>query len=158
SAAASKPACSRSPAIRSESWKFIWQPNVSMRYLRATSTLRFRSFAFAFRRRFAFRLPAPAAGAHGRLTIRQHLARRGPQAVGDRRASEHPAQFLHTPRLVEPRHRRARAAALDPLLDREVRIGARRDLREVRDAEYLKRGPQRTKLPADHFSHAPADT
>src|SRR6185503_20426281 len=33
---ASKPACSRSPAIRSESWTFIWQPKVSIRYLRAT--------------------------------------------------------------------------------------------------------------------------
>ena len=60
SAVASKPACSSSPAIRSESWKFIWQPNVSMRYLRATPTFRFRSFAFAFRLRFAFRLPAAA--------------------------------------------------------------------------------------------------
>ena len=48
--------------MRSESWTFIWQPNVSIAYFRAMSAyrprrFRFRPFAFAFWFLFAFALP-----------------------------------------------------------------------------------------------------
>src|SRR5580765_2438710 len=97
STAGSNPACSSRLAIRSESWKFIWQPNVSIRYLRATTSLhltfRFRGFAFAFRLGFAFR---PRGG-----PTTEQLFRRRSQAGGHRTA-EHAPDFLDAPRPIEP--------------------------------------------------------
>src|ERR1019366_4677364 len=99
SSVASKPACSSSPAIRSESWTFIWQPNVSIRYLRAM----FRGLSpFALR----FRLP-----------LRQHLTGRGPKAIGNRFPTEHPRELVHALTGVQARDRGSGAAALDPFLN-----------------------------------------
>ena len=61
------------------------------------------------------------------------------------------------PACVEPPDRRARAAAVDALLDLEVRVGVRGNLRQVRDAEHLERRAERPQLPADDVGDAPAD-
>src|SRR6476660_3750577 len=113
--------------MRSESWTFIWQPNVSMRYLRATSSFRFRSFAFAFRFRFAFRLPADAP--HVVASGEQFLGR-GLQSLRDR-AAEHTPDLLNARLPIEPRHAGLRATGDDALLDGEVCVGERGDLRLV---------------------------
>src|SRR5438309_10205857 len=98
---ASYPACSSSPAIRSESCPFIWQPNVSMRYFLATlSTFAFRPFAFA----------PPAAAPRGALP--QHLTRRAPETIGNRFAAQHPRQLFHASGFVESEDGRPRASPL----------------------------------------------
>src|SRR5258705_3530485 len=144
SSVGSKPAWSRSPAIRSESWTFIWQPNVSMRYLRAThfclcvlralcilhrllTTFAFRPFAFAPR----------DVGAFGALL--QHLTRRPPKAIGDRFPAEHARQLVDPAPPVEAADGGMCASAIDPLLDLEMRVGVGGNLRQVRDAQHLKR-------------------
>src|SRR5579872_1576284 len=99
----SKPACSRSPAMRSESWKFIWQPKVSMRYLRATAPLRFGSKT-------------------------KHFLRGGAETVGHHFASEHTSNLGHARVAVELGNARARAPAVDALFDRVVRVRVCRDL------------------------------
>src|SRR5213592_704269 len=101
SSVASKPACSSNPAIRSESWTFIWQPKVSIRYLRATSTFRFRPFAFRL----------------------QHLTCGLPKAIGDRFSTEHARELVDAAVGVQPPHGRLGPAALDALFDLEVCIG-----------------------------------
>src|SRR5262249_30134127 len=140
SSVASNPACSRSPAIRSESWTFIWQPKVSIRYLRTTPTsqgFRFRPFAFAPplpRRTGSGRSGAPVR----RRPLLQHLTSGCPQPTGDRVAAEHAGDLVDPAGLIEPRDQRARAPAFHTLLDAEVRIGVGRNLREMRDAEDLE--------------------
>src|SRR4051794_4562355 len=157
SSVASKPACSSRPAIRSESWTFIWQPKVSIRYLRATSKFSSassvalavpvranRTFAFAFRFR-------PDLSSH------QHLTRGRPKAIADRFAAEHARDLLDAGRLVQPANRRARSSAVDAFLDCEMRIGVSGDLRQVRDAERLECRPQRAQLAPDDVGDAAAD-
>src|SRR5262249_19323416 len=152
SSVASKPACSSNPAIRSESWTFIWQPNVSIRYLRATLAsvpsvsfvdlgvlVALRTFAFALR----FRL--------------QHLTSGLPEAIADRLPSQHPRELGDAPVGREPPHGRPGPPPLDPLLDLKVRVGIRRDLRQVRDAEHLKRRSERPQLAPDDVGNAAAD-
>ena len=74
------------PAIRSESWTFIWQPNVSIRYFRAMSPClppRLRP-ARAGLSPFALSLSPPARAGRGwALPLLQHLTGRRPNAVGD---------------------------------------------------------------------------
>src|SRR5438093_2323668 len=132
---ASKPACSSSPAIRSESWTFIWQPKVSIRYLRATSTFRFRPFAFRL----------------------QHLTCGLPKAIGDRFPAKHARELVDAAIGIETAHGRLGPAALDPLFDLEVCIRVRRNLRQVRDAQYLEGGTQRSQRAADDVGDATAD-
>ena len=72
-------------------------------------------------------------------------------------AAEHPRQLVDARRVVEPGDRGLRAAALDALLDLEVRVGVRGNLRQVRDAQHLKRRAERAQLPADDVGDAPAD-
>src|SRR5438445_6141092 len=105
SSVASKPACSSNPAIRSESWTFIWQPKVSITYLRATSTFRFRPFAFRLR-----------------LSSHQHLTRRPPKAIADRFTAEHPRELVDAPVLAQAVDRRPRPPALDALVDFKMRV------------------------------------
>src|SRR4029077_19336399 len=117
---ASYPACSRRPAIRSESWTFIWQPNVSIRYFLANLPLLSLSpwtFAFAFR-------PARRSGPGGlpdglRL---KHLTRRPSKTIGDRFAAQHPRHFVDAAVAIEGSHGRLRPARVDPLLDLKVRV------------------------------------
>src|SRR5436190_5518995 len=153
---ASCPGCSRGPAIRSESWTFIWQPNVSIRYFLANLPLLSLSpwtFAFAFRLGSAGGLcPLPDG-----LRLK-HLTRRPSKAIGDRFAAQHPRQFFDAAAAIEPLHGRLRPAALDPLLDLKVRVGARRDLRQVRDAEDLERGSEGAELASDDVGDTPADS
>ena len=52
---------------------------------------------------------------------------------------------------------RLRPSAFDLLLDLEVRIGVRRNLRQVRDAQHLKCRAEHPQLPADDIRDAPAD-
>src|SRR5207247_1739005 len=166
---ASNPACSSSPAMRSESWTFIWQPKVSMRYLGATvaslcvlcplcvldapDTFRFRSFAFAFRLRFARSGP----GRSRRRPVHQHLMRRPPNAIGDCLSAEHSCKLVDARAVAETRDRGARPPAVDPLPDFKVRVGVRGNLRQMRDAEHLKRRPEGAKLAPDDVGDAPAD-
>src|SRR5262245_13721446 len=108
SAAGSYPACSSKPAIRSEACTFIWQPNVSTRYLSANgspSVSGLGAFAFAFCVDFAFR---PARVSKQFPGGRQHRLRRGA-------ARQHARQFLDTPVLVQTANSGFRAAAADPL-------------------------------------------
>src|SRR2546425_2712824 len=162
SAVDSKPACSRSPAIRSESWTFIWQPNVSIRYLRATELCP-RSFCvpralcvlcalpdFRFRP-FAFACPGPPRG--GTPPFRpslKHLTRRAPKAIGDRVPAEHPRDLVDAAAGIEAPDGRPRPPALDTLVDFEVRIGVGRNLWQMRDAQHLKRRCERPQPPPDH--------
>jgi hypothetical protein len=44
------------------------------------------------------------------------------------------------------------------LLDVHVRVRARSNLREMRDAQHLEHRPQRAKVPANDVSDTPADT
>src|SRR5262249_31838126 len=121
-----------------------------MRYLRPTSTFRLRSFAFAFRLQFAFRL---SAGAPARLgAAREQFFRRRPEALSNRPANL-PPDLLTRLVPMEPLNAGMRATAGDAFLDREMRVGERRDLRLVRDAEYLKRRPERVQLSANDFGH-----
>src|SRR5207248_2976397 len=153
-AVASKPACSRSPAIRSESWTFIWQPKVSIRYLRATfAALPFVSFVdlrvLVSEAAFAFAL---------RLSpLHQHLTGGGPDTIAHPLAAEHARELVDAAGVVEPSNRRARPPALDALLDREMRVGCRRDLRQVRDAQHLERRSERPQRAADDVGDAAAD-
>src|SRR5262249_25057918 len=151
--------CSSNPAIRSESWTFIWQPNVSIRYFRAmsvcgqlaflsapafrscprlasvfhvVSVVRLESFAtFAFA--FCFRFSRACAGAPFK-----HLTRRGPRAIGCRITTYHPRELCDTIAPVQPAHVRQRPAGHEPLVDVKMRVGVGGDLREVRDAQHLK--------------------
>src|ERR1043166_3907359 len=102
-----------------------------MRYFLATpSTFAFRPFAFAPPRR--------SAGS----PFQKHLTRRPSKAIGDRFTAEHPRQLLHAAAIVKARHRRPRPATLDSLFNLEMRIGVRGNLRQVRDAQNLKRRAQ----------------
>src|SRR5439155_15023611 len=105
SSVASKPACSSNPAIRSESWTFIWQPNVSIKYLRATAAFRFRPFAFRL----------------------QHLTGGLPKAIGDRCSAEHARELVDAAVGIEPAHGRRGPPALDMLFDLEMGISVRRN-------------------------------
>src|SRR5580765_777758 len=153
---ASYPACSRRPAIRSESWTFIWQPNVSIRYFLANVPLLSLSpetFAFAFR---PARRSGPGSLPDG-LRLK-HLTRRPSKTIGDRFAAQHPRQLFDPAVAVEAFHRVLRPAPLDPLLDLKVRVGARGNLRQVRDAEHLERGPEGAELASDHVGDTAADS
>ena len=116
----------------------------------------FRSFAFAFRLRFAFRLSRRQALGAWRFASISRAEARSPSVTA--RPAQHPRRALR-------RGRRRRAAStvvrvrppLDPLLDQEVRVGVRGDLRQVRDAEHLERRPERAQLPADDVGDAAAD-
>src|SRR5262245_15313666 len=120
--------------MRSESWTFIWQPNVSIRYLRATSPFRFRPFAFAFRHWSSrTRRPKPAR------PLLQHLTGGAPKSLANRFAAKHPRQLLDPAVAGQPPDRRRGPPALDPLVDLDVRIGVGGNLREVRNAEDLER-------------------
>ncbi len=61
-------------------------------------------------------------------------------------AAQHSRELVDPARFVEPPHRGSRPAGLDPLLDLEVRVGVRGDLRQVRDAEHLERRAERPQL------------
>src|SRR5688500_7689143 len=153
----SRPAWSSRPAMRSESWTFIWQPNVSMRYFLATAV----GFAFAFRFCFLFRLRPPglprAGSRSARRPRRQQLAGAGPHRFGDRGAANHPRDLLHPSVGVQALDRCRGAVAADVLLDAEVRGGPGRDLRQVRDAQDLEVPPERGEVLADDLGDAPAD-
>src|SRR4029077_7442722 len=120
---ASYPACSRRPAIRSESWTFIWQPNVSIRY--SFANLRLLSFSLWT---FAFAFRPARRGRPGGLPdgLRlKHLTRRPPKTMGVRLAAQHPRQLFDAAVAVEAFDGRLRPAPIDPLLDLKVRVGAR---------------------------------
>src|SRR6185295_13722438 len=85
------------------------------------------------------------------------LTRRGPKAIADCLAAEHPRDFVDAAGLVEAADRRPRPSAIHTLVDCEVRIGVGGDLRQVRDAEDLERGAERTQLAADDVGDAAAD-
>src|SRR5258708_20721948 len=115
--------------MRSESCTFIWQPKVSIRYLRAISAFLSRTFAFRFRL---------SLGRSRAASLLEHLTGGAPQALGNRLAAEHARDFLHAAVAGEPADRRPGAAALDQLLDREVRIGGPRNPPQVPCAPPLE--------------------
>src|SRR5687768_4439577 len=123
--------------MRSESWTFIWQPKVSIRYFFAIS-VRLAGFRLSPRRR-------------------KHLGRRRADGVGDGRSSYHPRDFVHAPGRVEPVHRRDRPGPPNGFFDPELRRAPRGNLRQVRDAEDLEAAAQRLEACADDFRHSPAD-
>ncbi len=107
-------------------------------------------FAFAFWFHFAFRFRLSAARG-------EHLAGRGADAFGNPGPAKHAAHFLDSASIIEPRHGCFRTAALDVLLDPEVRVGVCRNLRQVRDAEHLERGAEDAQLPSHDVGDPPAD-
>src|SRR2546421_1368821 len=115
--------------MRSESWKFIWQPNVSMSYLRATTAFRFRSFAFAFRLAFARGGPGHRCRPALFESKPQHFLGGRAKTVGDHISTEHTSHFGHARGIVKPPDGRTCAAGVDALLDRVMRLPVRRDLR-----------------------------
>src|SRR5687768_15550243 len=145
--------------MRSESWKFIWQPNVSIRYFfdiavtagrdsrDSAAAGRAGTFAFAFRLLFPFRL---AAG--------DEFTRAGADAVGDRRAADHAGNLIDASLVVQPVDGGDCPVAAYMLLDAELRRGTGGDLRQVRDAEHLEIVAQPPQLRPDHVRHSPADT
>src|SRR5438046_2788704 len=107
--------------MRSESCAFIWQPNVSIRYFRATLLHgpfpAVGTFAFAFRSPFAFRLD-PVGAAQ-----RQHFTGGSTQSGGDLFSTEHTPDLVDPGAVIEAGDRGAGASLLDPLHDLEVRVG-----------------------------------
>src|SRR2546421_12888338 len=100
--------------MRSESCTFIWQPNVSIRYLGAIfPTNRLLSpFAFAFRP--ARRRLGPTGLA---CPLLQHLTSGPPKSVGNRFAAEHSRQLLHATGRIESPDNGGRATALDAFVN-----------------------------------------
>src|SRR5262245_2952818 len=117
--------------MRSESWKFIWQPNVSMRYFFAIFLGDSPTFAFAFRLSpdFALRAssrqapagpkrPAPELGLPRALRLpgaagplgpgAEQLTRARPHLLGHRRPANHSRQFLDASVVVQMLHVRDR--------------------------------------------------
>src|SRR4051794_12516748 len=80
----SKPACSRRPDMRSESWMFIWHPYVSIRYLRAMVSLSLSSL-------LRFRL---GPGLHRRPSFGEHFFRAGDHRRRHIAATDHACEFL----------------------------------------------------------------
>src|SRR5262245_12124573 len=111
-----------------------------MRYFLATLSL--SGFAFAFRRMFA---------------IGDQLTRARPHRVGDRRAADHPRDLVDALLRLQPLHGRHRAIRSYRLLDAELGRPPCRDLRQVRDAEYLEVLAERPQPRPDHVGDAPAD-
>ena len=91
------------------------------------------------------------------LPPHEQLAGRDANAIGHRRPAQHTGDLLDPRLFVEPRHGGPRPAGVDALLDLEVRVGGGGNLRQVRDAQYLKCGPERAQFRADDISHPPAD-
>src|SRR5256885_1147845 len=126
--------------MRSESWTFIWQPKVSIRYLRAMCVYRafsctscdlgwLEAIAYsAFRvsapacRDFRFRLspfafrPSRGALPRGGAAHREHFSRRSADRVGDFSPPEHSGEFFNPRSIVQACDRRAGAPIFDTLL------------------------------------------
>src|SRR5690349_9385179 len=138
--------------MRSESWTFIWQPNVSIRYLGAIVSSRARGSrplgppaTFAFRPfAFAPRVSGLRAGGPGALL--QHLTSGAPKSVGNRLTAEHARELLDPRVGPEPPDNGRRPPAIDAFVDLDVRVGAGGNLRQVRDAEHLKRRAEGLQL------------
>src|SRR5947207_11370287 len=154
SSVASKPACSRSPAMRSESWTFIWQPKVSIRYLRAMAS---RCGPRVGRQLspFALSLSPLPCGRPGPSF--KHLTRGAAETIGNYVPAQHPGELVDAPGLVEPADRRPGPPALDLFLDLEMGIRVGRNLRQVRDAEDLERRSERAQAAADDVRDTAAD-
>src|SRR5919197_5113450 len=150
SSVASKPACSRSPAIRSESWTFIWQPKVSIRYLRAMASRRGPGVGRQLSP-FALSLSPLRGGRPGPSF--KHLTRGAAETIGNYVPTQHPGELVDAPGLVEPADCGPGAPALDLFLDLEMAIGVGRDLRQVRDAENLERRSHRAHAAGDDLAH-----
>src|SRR6476660_3650730 len=152
----SYPAWSRRPAMRSESWTFIWQPYVSMKYFRDMRLWRALplgpspagSFAFAFRFVFASR---------PHLAGLQHLRRARPNGWRDDVAGNHPRHFFLAFGGAKSRDGRERPSLAHGLADVEVRRPVRGDLGQVGNAEYLESIRQTLQTSSHHVRHCPAD-
>src|SRR5689334_3294511 len=100
--------------MRSESWKFIWQPKVSIRYFFAISVAALRAAGtFAFRFPAFVRLRPAGFGATGA----QKFSCAGPHLVADVGAAHHPCNLVYPALLVKPDDRGGGALAADGLLD-----------------------------------------
>src|SRR5712691_816129 len=140
--------------MRSESWKFIWQPKVSIRYLFAMGSRILRQFADFRFRLLPFALSGPG---HFRPGVEQ-FAGTGPNLLGNGGAANHTRDFFDSPVFVEPTDACHRAAPTHGFFNRELRRSARRDLWQVRDAQDLEPLPQRLQSRTDDVSDAAADT
>ena len=87
----------------------------------------------------------------------EHLAGRRAKPSVTACAAEHTRDLLDAPVVVEPPTVVRVRPPLDALLDLEVRVGVRGNLRQVRDAEHLKRRAERPQLAPDDVGDAPAD-
>jgi hypothetical protein len=79
------------------------------------------------------------------------------RAIRDRRAAEHPRQFLGSFRLVERLEPRARRAAAHLLRDPQLMVRLGGDLRQVGDAQHLAVRRECAQLSPDHFRDRAAD-
>src|SRR5258706_7586573 len=167
--------------MRSESWKFIWQPNVSMRYFFATR-LSLSPFAFApggsertrptplVRKDLPYTHANPKGPALRTAACPAGLRRPGPfgpgvqefagtrpNLLGHRRPTDHTRHLFDTACVIEALDARHGPAPAHGLLDHELRVPARRNLREVRDAEDLELFAERLQPRTDDIRHPAAD-
>ena len=109
-------------------------------------------FAFAFRPCFRLSPRRPDG------PLRKHLTSRGSQPLRNRRPAQHSRELVRRVFALEPANgRRWSGSARTRLSISKVRVGVRRDLRQVRDAQHLKRRAERLQLAADDVGDPPAD-
>src|SRR4051794_3309133 len=104
--------------MRSESWKFIWQPKVSMRYFLVTDA----AFAFAFRFLFTFRRRSGAC---------QEFTGSLENRSTDSRPANHPRYLLHASVHIQFGDGRGCPTPLDHLVNQELSRRASSNLRQV---------------------------
>src|SRR5262249_5265964 len=90
-------------------------------------------------------------------TAPQHLVRMRPRARRDLQASRHSGNFFAALGLIEALDRRLDAAVALGLLDAEVAVGERGDLRQVRHADDLPAVGDAADLLPDHLGGGAAD-
>src|SRR5690349_22905186 len=83
---------------------------------------------------FAFRLGPAEAG----RPYLEELTGACPHLLGDGRATDHPRNFFNSSCVVESIDTRHRPGAAHGLLDEKLRRAACRNLRQVRNAQYLE--------------------
>ena len=156
SAVGSYPAWSRRPAMRSESWTFIWQPYVSMKYFRDMRPCRASLYALLPRglSLSPFDLYSPFAPTCRAFSISAALARTAgvttlPAIIRATSSSRSVAPSLVTEVSVRPWR--------TDLLMWKCVAAVRGDLGQVGNAEHLESIRQTLQPSSHHVRHCPAD-
>src|SRR5688500_6721687 len=107
---------------------------------------------------FRFRLSLCLRLSPRRSPLLKHLTSGGSQRLSNRLPAQHSCELVDAIFTVEPPHASAGPVSLHSFFDLEVGVGAGGDLRQVRDAQHLKRHAQRLELAADYVRDASPDS